>query len=538
MVVRLYRGQLKDFTQGLMHMLGLFSSKPSHPLADLAATKRIAAELARQEPRAAVDGATVWLESIYGAEGFKLPALVERLKIIEDAAIPQLRRFGREWVQGDTISAAALATWELAQSFWMQLGQCHEKCVERHRSGGRDNELPKDMAPLIYGGALYARAATQKWNQFRYRHPPDIFWTSVGALYLAANAQGFSKRPIELHAGHGETTIEAEYLKVLLFHVAAMDTLTPLEAELGERLIAHFLPRFSLTREVRPENVYWVDGARAQAPARLAKVPEISETLYFFSGAQGLAAVEELIARVDSTAAVPSSVNLGGQYPVAAVRSVLGHLADCWAPKPPTRAHVRRAVAAPMALTHGFNSALQTIAYAVASSRTRVADLEVWSVSDISLGGMAIHGTVGRNDWARIGTLVAVLPDGGTNWLVGIIRRVSRGKADPTAEDAGGSQSTAAPSRNAHIAYLGVETISKAARSVVADADGFPVDAIVLDLPVVGEYARMALPPDALEENIALCFPLFEKTARLHPREVIERGTDYVIANFFVQSFS
>jgi hypothetical protein len=537
MVVRLYCGQFKDFTQGLTHMLGLFASKPNHPLADLAATKRIAAELARQEPRAAVDSATVWLESIYSAEGFKLPALVERLMIIEDAAIPQLRRLGREWVQGDTNSAAALATWELAQSFWMQLGQCHEKCVERHCSGGRDNDLPKDMTPLIYGAALYARAATQKWNQFRYRHPPDIFWTSVGALYLAANAQGLSKRPIELHAGHGETTIEAEYLKVLLFQVAAMDTLTPLEVELGERLIAHFLPWFSLTREVRPDNVYWVDAVRPRPPARLAKVPEVSETLYFFSGAKALVAVEELIARIETTAAVPPNVNLGGQYPVAEVGKVLAHLAECWAPKPPTRAHVRRSVVAPLALTHGFKSALQTIAYAVASSRTRVADLEVWSVSDISLGGMAIHGTVGRNDWARIGTLVAVLPDGGTNWLVGIIRRVSRGKAQSAEESVAGSDGTPIP-RDAHIAYLGVETISKAARSVVADADGFPVDAIVLDLPVVGEYARLAVPPDALEANIALCFSLFEKSARLHPREVIETGTDYVIANFFVQSFS
>ena len=55
---------------------------------------------------------------------------------------------------------------------------------------------------------------------------------------------------------------------------------------------------------------------------------------------------------------------------------------------------------------------------------------------------------------------------------------------------------------------------------------------------MVGEYARMALPPAALEDKVALQFALDDKNARLHPREVLESGPGYVVANFFVQSFS
>jgi hypothetical protein len=57
-------------------------------------------------------------------------------------------------------------------------------------------------------------------------------------------------------------------------------------------------------------------------------------------------------------------------------------------------------------------------------------------------------------------------------------------------------------------------------------------------VPEVGEYARMALPANALEDKVALVFKIDDKNARLHPREVLTTGPDFVVANFFVQSYS
>jgi hypothetical protein len=48
----------------------------------------------------------------------------------------------------------------------------------------------------------------------------------------------------------------------------------------------------------------------------------------------------------------------------------------------------------------------------------------------------------------------------------------------------------------------------------------------------------MALPVNALEEKVALVFSLDDKTARLHPRETLMTGPDFVVVNFFVQSYS
>ena len=128
------------------------------------------------------------------------------------------------------------------------------------------------------------------------------------------------------------------------------------------------------------------------------------------------------------------------------------------------------------------------------------------------------HAVQSRRDWIRIGVLVGVQPEGGENWLIGVVRRYVR---------TGANQDS-----------IGIETISKSPRAVFADAGGLQTEALLLDVPEVGEYARMALPANALEDGMALLFTVDDKNARLHPREILVTGPDFVVANFFVQSYS
>jgi hypothetical protein len=144
--------------------------------------------------------------------------------------------------------------------------------------------------------------------------------------------------------------------------------------------------------------------------------------------------------------------------------------------------------------------------------------VESWVVDDVSLGGMGAHAVQARRDWIRIGAMVAMQPEGGDNWLLGVVRRYVR----------------TGPNEDS----IGIETISKVPKAVLADAGGIFTEALLLDVPEVGEYARMALAPNALEENVALLFKVDDKNARLHPREILARGPDFIVANFFVQSYS
>lgn len=496
-------------------MLGLFSKQPTHPLADPREAKRVFAEIANREPLVAVEEAGTWLESIPVDAGFKPAQRLELILRLDEAAAPQTRRLAREFPsilgRGRTQEAKH---WELNHGYWTSLATAYFDCITRLRAGEKDADAMRPQLQLVYGRLIHALAARLKWKQFQYGPVNQGIWAKLGGIYLDAVAAKLEQKPMQLHPGGGETTIEAEYLKVLVFQASSMDNLKPLQVEIAERFINYFLPYFSLSRELRPDSVYWVDATKPLPPTRLARKPEVSPALRFFSGTRAMDAVLETNKQVRSEGRVPAGINLGTQYDAATAIPVLEHLAMYWAPKPPLRSAARRRISSALKVVNGLSSVHQRLS----GKATNGEGVESWVVDDVSLGGLGAHATQSRHDWIRIGTLVGVQPEGGDNWLVGVVRRYVRtGPNDDS---------------------IGIETISKSPRAVLADAGGLYTEALLLDVPEVGEYARMALPADALEDKVALLFSVDGKNARLHPRETLATGPDFVVANFFVQSYS
>lgn len=497
-------------------MLGLFSNKPpSHPLADPREAKRVLAEIAGRDPQGAVEEAIGWIESVGGEDGFKPAQRLDLLLRLEEASVPQVRRLARDYPARSAASRAQEARlWDLGNDYWVKLFTAYLFCLTAYRSGEKDAEAIKPQLQLLYGRLVSAMGANLKWDQFHYGPIDPDFWATLGGIYLAAVDAKLAQKPLMLYPNQAETTIEAEYIKVLVFQSSSMDKLTPLQIEIGERLIAYFLPFFTLVREVRPENVYWVDAGKPLPPTRLAKVPEITPTLRFFSCTRAVEAVAQTIQQLTRDGRVPPGINLGAQYDVATVIPVLRHFEMCWAPNPPVRSTARRRISSGLKVVNGLAGIHRRLAGLANGSDV----IETWQVEDVSLGGMGAQAAISRNDWIRIKALVAVQPEGGDNWLLGIVRRYVRKE----------------PTRGS----VGIETISRTPRAVMADSGGIMTEAILIDVPEVGEYARMALPPNAVEEGVALLFSVDGKNARLHPRETLATDPDYVIVNFFVQSYS
>jgi hypothetical protein len=485
-------------------------------LASAGEAKRILAEVAGSEPLTSVEDAGAWLESLTAEEEFKLSQRLDLVFKLDEAAVAQARRLGRDYpaLRGTSRSMEA-RQWECGHNYWQQLVAAYQDCLARHDAMDKKETDPiRAQLPLLYGRLINALAAQLKWKQFRYGPVDPAFWLNLGHLYLAAVDAKFAQKSLQLYPASAETTIEAEYLKVLIFHATSMDKLQPLGIEIAERLISYFMPYFSLIREVRPENVYWVDAAKPLPPTRLAQLPEVTPTLRFFNGTRAVDAVAKTMEQIRAERRVPAGINLGGQYDPEMVKPVLEHLALCWAPKPPMRSNARHRINSPLKVVNG----LAAVHRKLAGNSSPADGVESWVIDDVSLGGLGAQISSSRNEWIHIGALVGMLPEGGDNWLLGIVRRYVR---------TGPNQ-----------ASVGIETVSKVPRAVFADAGGLPTEALLLDAPEVGEYARMILPVNALEDQVALMFPLDDKNARLHPRETLAKGIDFVVANFFVQSYS
>ncbi|MFZ5508605.1 MAG: hypothetical protein ACOZCP_00995 [Pseudomonadota bacterium] len=488
-------------------MLGLFGAKPDHPLADAKEARRVFGSFVGMAPATALDEAAGWLESLGAEDKFRLEQRLGLIAQFDEAVQAHARRAGRDYLTAPRLGRAQeMKLWSSNRGFWAHLARAYENCLERYTAQEKGAEEIRTQLPLLTVRLLRAYAMQLKWEQFRYGPLSADIWRRLGQAYLAAEHGRFSQRRLAPYPGApGETTAEQEYLKALVFHASSMDSLLPLEIELAERLIQHFLGRFVFTAEVRPDNVYWVDCAQALPPTRLARLPQPAPTLRFFNTSTALDEVSAL-ARVLEGGDVPADLNLGGQYSPKLVLSVLRHLALYWAPRPPTRSHVRHRVKSRLAVIHGLGRI-----HARLLGRDGE-EAEAWIVEDVSLGGMGAQLPLANNDWIRIGALLGLQPEGGDNWLVGVVRRFSRSTES--------------------LGSVGIETLSKTPRAVQAALGGMACEALLLDQAAPGEMLRVALPARAFETDIPLEFVADGRRVSLQPLELLESTMEFDIGRY------
>jgi hypothetical protein len=495
-------------------MLGLFAAKSGHPLADTREAKRVLGELPAQDPAAALDAAGAWLESLPATADFRPERRLELILQIDETLVPQTRRLCREYLtakrQGRT---QEFRQWQINRRYWGHLVVAYEDVMVRYLGGEKGAEAIKSHLPLLCSRLLHAYGSRLKWDQFRYGPIDPQVWAAAGGTYQAALQARADKKVIRLYGAESETSVEAEYLRLLVFQASSMDNLLPVEIEIAERVIAHVLPAFVLIEQVHPDNVYWVDIHKPLRPTRLAKLPEITSGLRFFNTRSALAALAKLRATVEATGNLPAEVNFGGQYSAQVALPVLNHLMANWALVPPMRDHPRRRVKSRMTVVDGIANVYQRLA-GLPIPEDEVG--ESWVVEDVSQGGIGAHVALIGQDWLRVGCLLGMQPEGGNNWLIGVVRRFSR-------------ESDA-------IGVVGVQTLSKTPQSFVADSGGLRTEILLLDPLALGADVAVVLPDMAWEEKTPMRLLVGSGGYRLLPLALEETAPGYTIGRYRVEA--
>jgi len=214
----------------------------------------------------------------------------------------------------------------------------------------------------------------------------------------------------------------------VMFAASSPDSLLPVEIELVERLIAHLAGSFKLTTSLRPDIVYCFDLANHEPPVRAAHLPHRAATLRFFAAGGAVKEIEKLVQTVKSTGAVPPSIALGSNYEPEVVLDVLEHLALHWAPKPPERRAQRHRVKSRLTVTYGFDG-VRAALDPTGEVLFDPSKVESWIVENVSAGGFGASVPQIKGEWLKIGCLLGLQPEGGSNWVVGVIRRFQRESA-------------------------------------------------------------------------------------------------------------
>ena len=503
----------------------------AHPLADAKELKQVLADLPARDDARSLDELASWMESVNNAEGLGAAQLFDIVRQLDEAAQPFLRHLTRTFLAPSSRTRREeLKLWELCHGYWEHTAQGYQRVIDGFQNPPADKLAAKQLEalrpqlPLLLVRQAAAMIAASKWRRFRHEPPPSGVWSALGRNFLLAEARKIDAEAVILYPLSQLVTLpRREYIKAVALDASALDSLQPVQVEVAEKLVAHFAPQFVLSRDNRPDNVYWVDAAQDLPPQRLAKLPQNTPGVRLLGFGEVPAALAAMIRQVER-GELPAELNLGGEYSVKLVLSVLRHLATYWAAKPPIRKSQRHAVSGRMLVQHGFDACfdrMNGIAVGGAAADDELdfcLPYESWQVADVSMGGFGVTVPGDNKDWLRVGALLVLQPEGGGNWLLGVVRRLRRG-AD-------------------NVAAVGIQTLARQARCLelaVADAPnrgGKPERALLIDPADAADGVRLVLPPATFDLRESYTTVLDGRPVLLSPVELMESGGGYQLGRF------
>ncbi len=496
-------------------MISLFGSKkPDHPMVDIKEARRILGELPTNDAFKCVDELTHWLASVVAEEGFKPEYRAQLIQLLDETAQTHVRKLARDYMVSPRLARyQEIRLWTAIHEYWRQAALAYASCIDLYATGAKGADALKGSMPLLLVRALRALAAQMKWTYVRYGPMDESVWGVIAKIYALAETRKFAQSVVPVYPGiPGEATPEQEFLKALMLSASSPDSLLPQELELCERLIAHFSASFTLRLELQPDIAHWIDLATSNAPLRLARPPQHAPTLRFFAAGRALEDLEALINTVKKTGSVPTLVNLGGTYPADSVLDVLNHLALYWSPKPPERKHQRHRVKSRLNVTHGYDGVLAALGRSTASD---AAGAETWIVENVSAGGFGAGIPEIKGEWLKIGCLLGLQPEGGDNWVLGVIRRLRR----------------EIPQKGS----VGIQTIAKSAQMVqlsLGGGAGGETGVLISDGSESPGEVRVLLRPGVFVPGQNMEYRKGDLTCLLMPQGVVDSGEEYELVRF------
>jgi hypothetical protein len=498
-------------------MLGIFGGTQSgHPLADLKEAKRIAAALPAGEAFASLEEIAHWLESVKNEAGFKPEYRAQLLQLFDEAGQAHARKLSREYLaaarQG---KREEQRLWKAIHAFWSEVALGYVTCLDAYATGVKGGDALKGSLVLLGARALRALAQQLKWLQVRYGPIDERVWSMTSRTYALLETKKVARTKVVPYPGLGpESTPELEFLRAVMFSACSPDSLLPPEIEIAERVIGQLSSGFLFVSQHQPETPYWIDLAQAAGPARVARAPQPSPTIRFFGAGCAFAEIDAMIQNIRCSRDVPATFTLGGACSPDTAIGVLEHLERGWSPKLPERRHPRHRVKSRLTIAWGFEGIQEVLAPGNSNSLSFDGSAyESWIVENVSVGGFGALVPQVRGDWLRIGCLLAMQPEGGENWLVGVIRRLSRPSVSQAA--------------------VGIQTLARSAVPVelhvqMGNTTTLGTETgILLDPHQLGGEVQVLLPPGVHAPGQSFMFEYNGLRTMLLPIGVAERRHDY-----------
>lgn len=450
-----------------------------HPLGDPREVKRLLEELPADDPPKGLHELSSWLEAVRNAQGGGLDERVRLFKLLDEAAQPLYQAAARQYLETPNMEPTQRnRLWLRLLDMRRQGAEAYLQCIEAMTAGQGSAET-RDELPLLTVRAVRALADQDKWLCTRYRPKDARLWERLSGLYRLSESRLFTLGGVVPYDGtQGRSNVLLEFARALLLNVSATDKLAPRQIELADRLSAYCAGEVVLNERPEADSMFYLDFSAKAPPARLLKGMPIHSAMRFFAAAPAALKLEALAERLKAEE-MPEELDFAGFAPQE-VTEVIAHLGQYWAPSPSQRRHPRRRIVTRLEVIHGARQIQRTIVaekqgltvededeilyreavdmkiYGFITAKTRMlraaaaaegalaegnGKVERWVMENVSECGYGAVIPELDGDWVRIGTLLALKPEGGDQWSVGVVRRIGRDRE--------------------HRVYVGIETLAK-----------------------------------------------------------------------------
>ena len=257
-----------------------FRSTSSGPLGDTRSAERWLATLPANDPLVAQRSIVAELRAVAERATLRKPSTLEGVFRVDAYANGLARTLTKQYVQHVGRSA------KIGDQLWQALFELAQGFHECYGAFARDvgDQSPRSKWRALLPGLVVRQIAylrqDAKLRLYRCERWDATKWSGLFGTFVRACGHRFEREPLRLNPKGGPTTIEREFLKTLLLHLANPGNLTPKEVQwIAEQLDAWCQP-LRLTVTPTSATTFYVDLAGSVGLRRRSLAPLEGRVLF------------------------------------------------------------------------------------------------------------------------------------------------------------------------------------------------------------------------------------------------------------------
>ncbi len=488
----------------------------AHPLADEKERNRVLREVGSLESHRALGELVRWLRSTAGDATLRPEQKAGIVRALESAGCVPMRMLAREYLAAPRLGKAQEEhLWGSIQGFCAAAAHGYLRCAAAIAADARTAARERNRIVPLAVHALRALGTQLKWEHMRYGPVDPGIWAEISRLYARLEDAQIAEVAVrEFPGSPSRTTAQQELVRIAMFSVCSPGSLLPAQIEVADRLAARFARWFRIAPHPAATLPYRIDLDQGAPPARYLGEADAGPAMRFFGADAGHDRLLALREEVVSLGEAPQDISPGVPASADAVLEVIDHLAHYWAPRLANRKHPRHGIKSRLTVAWGFEGAVDVLD-PLASLSFEKSTMESWIVENASAGGVGALVPSIPGEWLRVGCLVAMQPEGGKNWLLGTVKRLTR--------------------MDESSAHVGIQTLARSPTAVefrvqAGNATALrPETGVLLDPGYTEAEVPVLLRARTAEPGRTLVLERDGRRTQLIPIAVTARGPDYEV---------